>query len=473
MIFRFTRHPGWMPPRSGGMAFPLPRWTAGANHGFGRTAVYLSIRRCPGCWAQPQLSSSVDLRAGGIHRFDANAGGACRRLRWVAACSRQSSALFCAACFAANPYALLIVYMRSDFAEQLAMVFFPADSCRTCELRAWCKVRFRTADAARRVSGRCFCRGVADQRSRCGYRQLWSCAVLFSFGHHFRANPGSHCCAGLAALALGLGLAGFYLVPAIYEQSWVNITQALASGLQPSQNFLYAVIADVEHNAFNRIASNTAVLMIVVDGIFAAVAFLQKQETRSHVLSKASLERTARPCHISAFLMLRVSGIFWISAAQIAFCAISVALDVHSGDSVCMFFRGSDHDAKKLRWYWAHRPRPHWRCCWQSRPRWMVRHTLVGHRRYSRCCWKPSRTIEGFEGVDEYDPVGDDHSSLPEKSPRMKLLHARQHRAWCHGARIHVERWSAEQERNAHHRARAVSPGAATIELSRVASGSE
>jgi len=50
---------------------------------------------------------------------------------------------------------------------------------------------------------------------------------------------------------------------------------------------------------------------------------------------------------------------------------------------------------------------------------------------------------EGFEGVDEYDPAGDDHSSLPEKSPRVTLLRLRGNAA-ARDAKIHVEIWDAE-----------------------------
>src|SRR5437879_4493497 len=68
---------------------------------------------------------------------------------------------------------------------------------------------------------------------------------------------------GAAGIALGFGFAAFYLIPAIYEQRWVNISGALGAGLKPAENFLFATTSDAEHDAFNRIASQLAVLLVV------------------------------------------------------------------------------------------------------------------------------------------------------------------------------------------------------------------
>src|SRR5258708_39480841 len=64
-------------------------------------------------------------------------------------------------------------------------------------------------------------------------------------------------------MVLLFGFAAFYLSPAIYEQRWVNISGALAGGLRPAENFLFAKTSDAEHDDFNRIASRLAVQLIV------------------------------------------------------------------------------------------------------------------------------------------------------------------------------------------------------------------
>jgi hypothetical protein len=52
---------------------------------------------------------------------------------------------------------------------------------------------------------------------------------------------------------------------------------------------------------------------------------------------------------------------------------------------------------------------------------------------------------QGFEGADEYDPSGDDHTNLPEKAPRVQVLSAEESDGSTPKAEIHIERWTAEE----------------------------
>jgi len=53
---------------------------------------------------------------------------------------------------------------------------------------------------------------------------------------------------------------------------------------------------------------------------------------------------------------------------------------------------------------------------------------------------------KGFDGTDEYDPLGDDHSNLPDKSPRIKVLPPEQSEGATPDALIRVQRWTAEEK---------------------------
>ena len=372
-----------------------------------RTAVYFLPAIIVDVWRVAEFRCAVAVRAGGIHRIDADDGGAFRIRTGAAFISAKRGALFCAVCYAANPYALLIVYMRSDFAEQLALVFFPVVILAALELTG--AVQARSGRLSRQIV---FLSVV--------FAAVWltnaPAGVIASYGltvfFMWRAISAKSCrplLYGAAGLALGFGLIGFYLLPAAYEQRWVNISQALASGLQPAQNFLYAVIADEEHNAFNRIASHAAVLMMVLTGIFAWTAFPRDKQSRSEPLTRAIWNTLLVLAIIAVFMMLRASGIFWTLLPKLRFVQFPWRwMSLLAIPFAC--FIAATIARKTMRQYWAATLAAILIAVLGCTAAWMVSRT-----------WWDSEDIpvlreaigqdEGFEGVDEYDPKGDDHSS--------------------------------------------------------------
>jgi hypothetical protein len=420
----------------------LPRWTDGANHGFGepRFIFYPPISWMFGAalglvvpWIfVPAVFIVLTQTLAGLCAFVLG-----KRL------FPQRGALVCAVCYAANPYALLIVYMRSDFAEQLALAFLPLLFLAAAGASG---VLDSPVSSLRRsiVFLAITFAAVWLTNAPAGVVASYSLAMLFAWAAVTQKSwrPLLH---GAAALALGFGVAAFYLVPAAYEQKWVNISLALASGLQPSQNFLYAVIADTEHNAFNRIASNTAVVMIVLTAAFAGLSF-QRIRSGSRPITKSLWSALVALSVMAAFLMMPISNVFWIALPKLRFVQFPWRwMFILAIPLACFISAAAVH--KRMRGYRAPLTIAAVLAILAYTATYMVRHT-----------WWDSEDVpvllealqndEGFEGVDEYDPLGDDHSLLPEKSERVTVMPETPEREAKvkPEAQVIVQRWTAERK---------------------------
>lgn len=410
-----------------------PRWAEWANYGFGepRFIFYPPFSWMLGAalsfvapWnAVPAVFIVLVQTFAGLSAF-----ALVRRL------IPERDALFSAAVYAANPYALLVIYMRSDFAEQLAIAFFPLLILAALQIGKIVETRL-SARFAILFFGVLFA-AVWLSNAPAAVLATYSSALLFAgaalAGKSWR--PLAH---GAASLALGFGLAGFYLVPAVFEQRWVNISQALAFGLPPSQNFLYTEIDDPEHTFFNWIASTLAVMLICLTGI-AAIAARKKTSSGSSALKDSSWRSLLLLAAVASFLMLRFTAILWNLLPELRFVqfpwrwmsVLAVPFAIFLGAAMV-----------RHRWIWLA----------------IVFATIGGTGVFLvQNGWWDTEDIPvlrqaiasgtGFEGTDEYDPLGDDHTNVPMKAPDAALLSDNAVSGASASASIHIDVWTAEDK---------------------------
>src|SRR5258706_284409 len=244
--------------------------------------------------------------------------------------------------------------------------------------------------------------------------QTFAGLSAFAFARHML--PRSSALFAAAGLALGFGLAAFYIVPAAYEQRWVNIAQALSPGLLPSENFLFTTANDPEHTFFNYIASTIAVAIITFTGI-AAIAVHKDlnqpdaTQQRRHLWG-AFLVLSA----LATALMLRPAAIVWQLLPKLRFVQFPWRwMSILTVPFI--YFLAAAFARRRFRWFAFIAAA----AFLSGTAIFLVHHTWWDQEEFSTLRAGIARG-EGFDGPGEYDPVGDDHYNLPAKAPRAQLM---------------------------------------------------
>jgi hypothetical protein len=390
-----------------------PRWTSWTNHGFGEPRY---IFYPPFSW---MLGAALTVLLPGeavpivyIVLVQSFAGlSAYFLLRELAP---RPAAILAAAFYAMNPNALLITYIRSDFAEQLACAFFPLlllAASRLCNLLE----DSRAARSSIAIFAIPFAL-VWLSNAPAGVIASYSMALLFTCAALLQRSW-QPLLRGVGGLALGLGLTSFYLVPAAYEQRWVNIGQALASGLLPSQNFVFTEINDPEHTWFNWIASICVISLILLLGLTALAsrrfATPSADSSRERNTSLALLLLGAA----ATLLTLRFTLPLWTYLPKLRFVQFPWRWMSMIALVASCFLAWAIQKRRGSVWFAALVALSLPLAVFQVNNTWWDGDEMPTMR-------DAIDSGQGFDGTDEYDPLGDDHLDLPGTAPLAKVLPA-------------------------------------------------
>jgi len=394
-----------------------PRWAALAHFGYGeaRFIFYPSISWLLGALLGALLPWKLTPAA---FVFVALTLSGCSMFLLARRYLARPDAIFAAALYAANPYYLVIVYWRSAFAELLAGALLPLLLLQILELpdtrhRAVIPLGLLVA-AAWLIN--------APSAVMINY----SLAFLIAVVAILRRSP-QVLLYGAAAAILGAGLAGFYIVPAAYEQKWVAITQVLAPGVRPQDNFLFTILEDTDHNRFNILVSLVAAAQIVMLAGAALLSRLRRRESMRLWWTIAAWSV------LPAVLMFSFTFSLWQHLPKLRFVQLPwrwlLCLNVPFALLTTMAWRR-----------WAARAV----VCAA-----MLFVLVIAWHRIQAPWWDTSADLNemldnqqdgsGYEGTDEYVPTGADPYEINKEARRVTFDGAGH-------SRIEVKQWDAESK---------------------------
>lgn len=281
----------------------FPRWAEWANWGYGE----------PRFIFYPPLSWLLGGALGSVLPWIAapivfiwlvimGAGLAMWRLarEWLA----PAEAIAAAFLYAANPYHIVIVYYRSDFAELLACALWPLLILESVRLArdGWKRAPLLAVAFA----------GIWLSNAPAGVIATYTLVLLMGVGSVLRRSLRPLRDGG-GAMLVGFGLAAVYILPAAWEERWVQVGRVALASFDSAHNFLFAHAPDPGFQLFNLKVSSVAAAMMLVTGVAAVFSFRRWQALRWIAVPLAALSIAA------AFLMLPWSALAWRFLPELRF----------------------------------------------------------------------------------------------------------------------------------------------------------
>jgi hypothetical protein len=404
-----------------------PRWAALAHFGYGEPRF---IFYPPASWTLGAALASVfpwtvvPALYLWLALFGAGASMFLLARRWL----DRRQATFAAVLYAVNPYHLVVVYWRSAFAELLAGALLP--------LLVLLLLRPQ-GNRRRAIISIAFVLAASWLINAPSAVMIHYSLALLMGVIAWRRRSGRIFLTGLAAIPLGAALASFYLLPAVYEQKWVTIAEAVSTGLRPVDSFLFTHTADPEHDAFNHLVSSVAVVEILLTGL-AAWAARNWRSRRPELWY--SLVAWAAMC---VLLMLPISNVLWIFLPKLRFMQFPWRFLLCLGVPFALLTSLGIRNRAAQIWsartvtlrivlyavvvsviFFAGRPfQPPW---WD-------------HAADLREMQEFMANATGYEGTDEYTPVGSNPSAIDKEARRVTVAGP------AHAA-IRVSEWTPEHK---------------------------
>lgn len=398
-----------------------PRWAALAQYGYGEARFIF----------YPPASWTLGAALGALLPWKAVPGAYVWLALTLSGCSMfilarrwldGRDAIFAAALYAANPYYIVIVYWRGAFAELLAGALLPLlllYALRSEEEGQEAVIPLAVIVAAAWLTN-------IPAAVMVNYSLTLLIVILAILKRSLRVLL-----YGALAVLLGAALAAFFLVPAAYEQKLVNIAEVLSPGVRPRDSFLFTNINDADHNRFNLLISLVASAEMIV---LAMAAFFSRAWKRR----QPHVWWTLLGWALAAMLLnFSFTAWLWECLPELRYLQLPwrwlLCLNVVFALLVTMAWR-----------------------------RWIVRGLVclsmlavlgfVGQR-VQPPWWETAADFgqmfgsqqsgAGYDGVDEYVPVGGDAYEIKQDAPRVVFGDSA---APDQLARVEIQGWDAESK---------------------------